>query len=214
MSFGERAAIEGILASVRPALALEIGTAEGGSLARIANHSAEVHSIDVSHESLKRELPPHVTFHTGASAEVLGALLSSFSERRRTLDFVLVDGDHSFEGVRADLDTLLASPATARSVIVIHDTMNPEVRAGIEAARVDGYEKVVYYELDFVPGYVYREGQCRGTAWGGLGVVLTDTSRSPAYSSSPRQTLYCEPFAALQRLRTDVVVEAGGPAAV
>ena len=40
MSFGERAALEGVVAQVRPRLAVEIGTAAGGSLARIARYSA------------------------------------------------------------------------------------------------------------------------------------------------------------------------------
>jgi hypothetical protein len=61
MSFGERAALEGILAQLRPRLAIEIGTAEGGSLSRIADYSAEVHSIDLTHDELSVELPdpPH-----------------------------------------------------------------------------------------------------------------------------------------------------------
>ena len=52
MSFGERAALEGVLAQLRPRLALEIGSAEGGSLARIAAYACEVHSVDVSLRSL------------------------------------------------------------------------------------------------------------------------------------------------------------------
>ncbi len=36
MSFGERAAFEGLLAQVKPRVAIEIGTAEGGSLKRLA----------------------------------------------------------------------------------------------------------------------------------------------------------------------------------
>src|SRR5690348_6240653 len=61
MSFGERAALEGVLAQLRPRLAVEIGTAEGGSLERIAAYSEEVHSIDLTHEPVTRALPDHVT---------------------------------------------------------------------------------------------------------------------------------------------------------
>ena len=39
MSYGERAGLEGVLSQLKPALAVEIGTAEGGSLARIAARS-------------------------------------------------------------------------------------------------------------------------------------------------------------------------------
>jgi Methyltransferase domain len=201
MSFGERAALEGVLAQVRPRLAVEIGTAEGGSLERIAVYSDEVHSIDVNHDPVTRAVPSHVVFHTGSSASLLAPLLASFATQDRALDFALVDGDHSYEGVRADLLTLLDSSVTARSVILIHDTMNAEIRAGIESLRLESYSKIVYYELDFVPGYIYREGVCRGAAWGGIGLLLTDTSRSEAYPLGPRQSRYYEPFSILQRFR-------------
>ena len=207
MSFGERAALEGILAQLRPRLAVEIGTAEGGSLERIASYSAEVHSIDLTHEPVTRELPPHVMFHTGPSAQLLPPLLASFAEAGRELDFALVDGDHSFEGVRADLTALLDSPATRRAVILVHDTMNAEIRAGIESLRLESYAKVVYYELDFVPGYMYREGECRGAVWGGIGLVVTDTERSPDYPLAPRQSRYYEPFALMQRFRAELLAE-------
>ena len=39
MSRGERAAVEGVLAALEPALAIEIGSAEGASLRRIAPHA-------------------------------------------------------------------------------------------------------------------------------------------------------------------------------
>jgi hypothetical protein len=204
MSFGERAALEGILSQLRPALAVEIGTAEGGSLERIAAYGSEVHSIDITHEPVTRTLPAHVAFHTGSSADLLAPLLSAFVNQGRSVDFALVDGDHSYEGVREDLRALLESPSTARSAILVHDTMNAEIRAGIESVKLDSYAKVVYYELDFVPGYMYREGVCSGAIWGGLGLVLTDVDRSPDYPLGPRQTRYYEPFPLWQRLRREM----------
>ena len=47
MSFGERAAFEGILTQLGPSLAIEIGSAEGGCLERIAARSDAVHSFDL-----------------------------------------------------------------------------------------------------------------------------------------------------------------------
>jgi hypothetical protein len=205
MSFGERAALEGVLAQVRPRLAVEIGTAEGGSLARIAAHSAETHSIDIDHQPLTGELGEHVHLHTGPSATVLPALLREFSDAGRPLDFALVDGDHSFEGVTRDLQTLLDSPCTARAVILLHDSMNEEIRAALESFGLEHHERIVYYELDFVPGYVYREGSARNAVWGGLALILCDTARSAAYSPSPRQWRYHEPYGAIHRMRDELV---------
>lgn len=196
MSFGERAALEGVLAQVRPKLALELGTAEGGSLRRIAVHSADVHSIDPDHQLLRsaEPLPNHVNLHTGPGAELLPPLLRSFEESNRNIDFALVDGAHSVEAVRASLEELLRSPATRRTVILIHDSMNAEVRAGIGRVELDDYEKVVYHELDFLPGYTYAERLARSSAQGGFALVLTDAWRSPGYTESTRQSLYQEPF--------------------
>lgn len=98
MSFGERATVEGVLTQLRPELPLEIGTAEGGCLERIATHSAEVHSIDLTHEPVTRSFPAHVVLHTGSSRELLTPLLASFAQAGRSVDFALVDGDHSYEG--------------------------------------------------------------------------------------------------------------------
>ncbi len=57
MRYGERFALEGILESLKPRLAIEIGTAQGGSLRRIAAHAEEVHSFDIvpEIEALERE---------------------------------------------------------------------------------------------------------------------------------------------------------------
>jgi hypothetical protein len=52
-------------------------------------------------------------------------LLAALEAVGRPVDFALVDGDHSAEGVRRDLESLLASPTTGRTRIVLHDTMNP-----------------------------------------------------------------------------------------
>ncbi len=205
MSFGERAALEGILAQLRPRLAIEIGTAEGGSLSRIAGYSAEVHSIDLTHDELSLELPKHVTLHAGPSERLLPNLLDRFCASKHQVDFVLVDGDHSFEGVANDLRVLLRSRATATSVIVVHDSMNEEVRAGIESVELDDYEKVVYYELDFVPGYMYRGGSAHHAVWGGLGLIVCDSHRSQAYSPSPRQWRYYEPYAAIHNMRVEIL---------
>jgi hypothetical protein len=195
MSFGERAALEGVLAQLRPRLALEIGTAEGGSLARIASYSAEVHSIDLTHAELA------VHLHTGPSDRLLPPLLDGFCRAGRTLDFALVDGEHSFDGVIGDLRALLDSPCTGRSVILVHDSMNEEIRAGLERSGLEDYEKVVYFEPDFVPGYIYRVGAARHAVWGGLALLVCDTQRSVSYSPSPRQWRYVEPYEAIHRLR-------------
>jgi methyltransferase family protein len=176
MSFGERAALEGLLAQLRPALSIEIGTAEGGSLARLAAYSKRVHSFDLVEPLDRAKALPNVQFHTGDSHVLLPQLLSKLAQSRFNVDFVLVDGDHSEEGVFQDVHDLLWSDALIRTVIVPHDTTNGTVRAGLERVPYGQFPKVVYVDLDFVPGYLSREGPFCGQLWGGLGLVVVDAT--------------------------------------
>lgn len=173
LAYGDRLALEGMLAQVRPQLAVEIGSAQGGSLGRIAMHGEEVHAIDVVRDE-KLEVPANATFHLGSSHEVLPELLDRFASEGRNVDFVHVDGDHSTAAVRTDLELLLDSPAVARTTILLHDSFNPWVREGIEAARPMDREKVVACELDLVAGGVWQSGRFEGQPWGGFALVLVD----------------------------------------
>jgi hypothetical protein len=188
MTIGERAALEGILSQLKPNLALEIGTAQGGSLARIAEHSGEVHSFD-RYPPPEAERFPDVHFHTGDSHEILRPWLDGIREEGRRLDFVLVDGDHSSEGVRADIQDVFESGAL-EGVMLFHDSMNPEVRRGIKDADIARYPGVRYVDFDFVAGHLtrYRQGgEYFGQLWGGLGVavvgVASDSSALKLFAS-------------------------------
>lgn len=172
MSFGERAALEGVLVTLKPRLAIEIGTAEGGSLRRIAEHSEEVHSFDLVAPDPEIAAIEHASCHSGDSHELLPAFLAELAEAGRNVDFALVDGDHTSAGVQQDVEDLLRSPALARSVIVIHDTLNPGVRAGLERVDYASYAKITLLDLDFVQGVAMREGPRRGELWNGLGLIV------------------------------------------
>lgn len=171
MAPGERAALEGLLASIQPRLAIEIGTAQGGSLERIAAHSEEVHTFDFEAQ-VDQAAFANVTFHYGDNHVLLPQLLAEFEEAGRNVDFVLVDADHSAAGVRRDLEDLLRSGAVRETFIVLHDTMNEGVSAGLEAVDLDAYPKVIFCDL----GFVELDPHARGLreVWGGLGLVICD----------------------------------------
>jgi Methyltransferase domain len=177
MSYGERLAFEGLLSQVAPRLAVEIGTAEGGSLRRIAVHSEEVHSFDLVPPLPEVATLDHVTFHTGDSHALVPEFLAETAAEGRSIDFVLVDGDHTAEGVRRDIADVLDSDAITSTVIVLHDTLNPEVRRGIQAAGIAAHPKVALFEPDLVPGYIARREPYRLQMWGGLGLIVVDPDR-------------------------------------
>ncbi len=188
MSLGERAALEGMLSLLEPSVSVEIGTLEGGSLERVSTHSELVHSFDLArHPSVTTERFPNVEFHEGDSHELLPAALSELAAAGTNIDFALVDGDHTAEGARRDVQDLLDSPATGRAVILIHDTLNERVRAGLEQVDFDR-EKVTFVELDFVVGQLWHGGSFDHALWGGLGLVVTgwELQRSaPGHANRP-----------------------------
>ena len=175
MAPGERAALEGLLTQIRPAVAIEIGTAQGGSLRRIAHYSEEVHAFDLAPEVDHAEFP-NVTFHVGDSHELLPLVLEELDRQGRNVDFALVDGDHRARGAQQDLEALLGSPALRHSTIAMHDTMNEEVRRAFERIDWNAYERVTFVDLSFVQ--LDHTGRGLGERWGGLGLVLIDESRS------------------------------------
>lgn len=202
MSLGERAALEGLLSALAPRIAVEIGSAEGAGLRRIAAHAEEVHSFDLTPPSLP--VADHITVHTGNSHELLPAFLAGLAEEGSSVEFALVDGDHSAEGVRRDLEDLLDSPAFARGAIAIHDIANEEVRRGVDAVRFEGYPKVTHVELDWVPGQMFAEPALRHELWYGLGLVLVDTA-AVAYGRGVYQERYYPNASLLVEARDSVL---------
>jgi hypothetical protein len=177
MTYGERFALEGLVSHLQPALAIETGTAQGGSLRRIAQHSTEVHAFDIVPEVAKLgDEIPNATIHIGDSRVVLPEVLAGFAAAGRHVDFAMVDGDHSFEGVQNDINAILTSDACVRTVIAVHDTANDVVRAGLDAMDLPHHPKVALCILDFVPGYMVIEGDAQYSlaAWNGLGLIILD----------------------------------------
>jgi hypothetical protein len=184
----ERAAIEGVLADLRPALAIEIGSAEGHTLRRIAAFAGEVHSFDLLEP--EPPVPANATLHTGDSHRLLPQFLAELGGAGRNVDFALVDGDHTAEGVRRDVEALLDSSAVQRTVVLVHDVGNEEVREGFDAVRFADWPKVHYVEPDWIPGVLFTETSGAHGLWGGLGLVLVDADRGPALGDTPYQDRY------------------------
>lgn len=187
MSFGERAAIEGVVQQLRPDLSIEIGTAEGGSLRRIAAHSRRVISFDLVEPHEEVRALPNVELRTGDSHALLPVELERLAEAGESIGFCLVDGDHSADGAERDMVDLLSSPALSTTIILAHDSLNEEVRRGLEAVPYDEFEKVAFVDLDFVGGYVPTKPPLRGECWGGLALVIVDESGAFAAAHKARR---------------------------
>jgi hypothetical protein len=174
------------LSRLQPELSLEIGTFRGGSLQVLSKFSKSVISLDLDPAvavSLKGQFP-NVEYLSGDSKLLLPNLISSLNAGSRAVGFVLVDGDHSADGVQADIENVLRLVPKRMVVILMHDSFNPGCRQGMQRANWAACPYVHYVELDFVPGIYFHEARDAAvprSMWAGLGcaVLLPSARNSP-----------------------------------
>jgi cephalosporin hydroxylase len=170
MNVGERFALVGLLQWLKPKLSLEIGTHQGGSLQALCKFSGHVLSID-SNPEVARELEgrfPNVFFRCSSSATLLPTIVEDTNRSGTNIDFILIDGDHTTCGVRQDIEALLKLVPVSRMVILMHDSANPDCRAGIKSAPWSACPFVHHIALDFVPG----PASTQWGPWGGFACAL------------------------------------------
>ncbi|MBI4622529.1 MAG: class I SAM-dependent methyltransferase [Verrucomicrobia bacterium] len=174
MSHAERLALLGVLEAAQPAAALEVGTAGGGSLQQIRRFAPSVYSVDIVPSVRERLAPlmPNVEFLTGDSRDLIGTVLARCTERGTPLGFALIDGDHSYGGVNGDVRALLAVRPRCPLWVLMHDSSNPDCRAGIADAPWADNPHVHAVELDFVIGALSEDPQFQHQLWGGFALAL------------------------------------------
>ncbi len=177
MTRWEKYAFASILKAANPEVAIEIGTQKGGSLQLISKHAEKVYSIDISSEC-KRLLGDHfnnVELITGDSKQILPGLLKKIRDNNENLGIVLVDGDHSTQGVKSDIEAVLQYIPTRPLYIVFHDSFHPRSRKGILIVEWDRCKYVHYVEVDFIPGVYHYEAFDTArprSMYGGLGIAV------------------------------------------
>jgi predicted O-methyltransferase YrrM len=181
----ELAPLLALLARRRPKTVVEIGTYRGGSFlafCRVADRNATLVSVDLpgglfgggyTEEEL-RDLPgyalPGQSVHFLAADSQAAATRDAVLARLngRTLDFLMIDGDHRYAGVRRDFE--LYSPLMGPDgLIAFHDIL-PHPQAPL--CQVDVFWNEVksgYRYAEFVDPYEdWGVGQ-----WGGIGVLFS-----------------------------------------
>lgn len=169
MSRAERFTLIYFLQKIKPGITIEIGTYNGGSLQVISKYSGHVYAID-NDPSVEKKLNDHftnVTFNIGDSKEIVPKLAETLSHQQLHPEFVLIDGDHSTQGVYTDLTNILSIRPVKDCYVFLHDTFNPDCRKGIKNYNFSENPYVHYVDLDFVPGEMIK-----GKMWGGLGLVI------------------------------------------
>lgn len=179
MSFAERTALLHLLALAKPDVSIEIGTFMGGSLRPISRASRHVYTFDID-ANQHRDISgfTNVTYVTGDSRVTLPPIIEELNDGSEEVNFVLVDGTHEACGVATDIvNCLRYSPKSRPTYILMHDSSNPAVRAGIQAVPWAANPHVHALDLDFVNGLLYDRADIHNQLWGGfaLAVILPTT---------------------------------------
>lgn len=174
MTEAERCTLIMLLNKIRPECSIEIGTYRGGSLSALSRFSKKVYALDIDPGCSKRlgEKFGNVEFITGPSQETLPPLLEQLLQTGVGLEFVLVDGDHSRNGIKRDIENLLAFRPNRTLYVIIHDSFNPECRQGMLEADWAGSPYVHFVEIDFVPGHFPSHPDYYRQMWCGFALVL------------------------------------------
>lgn len=140
-----------LLEQVRPASVMEIGTASGGTLflwTRVAADDALILSLDLPQGPWGGGYRPwrspfyrrlgrsrqHIRLLRGdsRSSEMAAAVRAHLGNR--TLDFLFIDGDHSYEGVRSDFEKY-ATLVRPGGIVALHDICPDESRPDLGVDR-------------------------------------------------------------------------------
>lgn len=171
----EKIALLNLLNDIKPSIAIEIGTRQGGSLQLIASLSEYVYSLDIDPEVKNlADSFKNVDFITGDSKETLPQLLNDLTSNGRQPDFILIDGDHSFNGVKFDIESVLKIRITKPLIILMHDSFNPECRKGMLEVNYESNSFVKLVEIDFVQGIYSPNERTKGEMWGGFAIIYLD----------------------------------------
>jgi|GEM_PF-6171834 len=175
MELCERAVIELLARRIRPQVAIDLGTASGGSLSAVAPFAKKIFSLDVKHsDALRHTIAttfPHCELVTGDSKVTLVELLRQLEAGDEALEFVLIDGGHSREQVQADFSNLIRHRPKTRLIAIGHDSFNPNCRQGMLEVDWASSPWVVSVELDAVPGILWQQAPITLQQWGGFLLV-------------------------------------------
>ncbi len=174
-----------LLSSVKPTLLVEIGTGFGGWLYLMRPFCAprlEVITIDAETrgrrdvrsavlEAMRGQYDTTIHFLEGfsQSLEIIDACRGLLHGRKA--DVLMIDGDHTFEGVAADWENYRGF-VRGGGIVLFHD-INPLTGGGEGLVPVDGAPR--FWREEVVPHYRTKEIRGLHTGGGmGVGVVYVD----------------------------------------
>lgn len=197
MSRAEQATLIQLLQTIKPKVAIEIGTYNGGSLQVLSEFSDKVYAVDLtpSYRDKRCAELSNVEYLIGDSKTIIPDLVSKINSNDDIVEFILIDGDHSTQGVLEDITNVLKLLPKQPITIILHDSFNPACRKGMRLYDYNANPYVHHVELDFVTGAFNHDGLYR-EMWGGFACIeMSPDKRSgsleiSAYQNTLFQTTY------------------------
>lgn len=164
MSPHERTAFFYVLERCGNNLALEIGSFRGGSLQHLIQSFNQVISIDIDHSLLNKDVKgSNLTLLTGDSKELVPFVINHCNEQGEQLDFVLIDANHEYDYVMADLENVLEYVPQADTTVLIHDSWyTPSRQAICNSEKLQSCPYVHFVDTDFCGGNLMAPGKTIG----------------------------------------------------
>lgn len=143
---------------------MEIGNYDGDSLIYFAQKFNKVFGLDIS--KARKELPDNVTQIVGDSKSktVIEEVYSTIIKgRRKGIDVLFIDGDHSYKGVKADFENYKGLVKKG-GIIVFHDILDTPFHrsANCFVSKLWNEIKNDYETLEFISEPLH---------WAGIGII-------------------------------------------
>jgi predicted O-methyltransferase YrrM len=142
-------------------IAVEIGSYDGGCLHAYIKLFEKVISIDLE----SRSRLPEVDYIIGDSKKTLTSLKEIIGGKNTKIDFLMIDGDHTYNGVKADFE-LYSKLVRKGGVIAFHDIIDSPLHREL-FCRVD----LFWNEIKKDDRYIAHE-IIDGNDWGGIGYLI------------------------------------------
>ncbi len=201
MESSEQLGLVALLQNLRPDCAIEVGSRWGGSMQVLSRYADRVISVDIDPTCQERLGPTYsnAEFVTGDSKEMLPPLFRRLQAEKVKVGFVLIDGDHSAEGVKNDVEALMGYVPACPMYVIMHDSFNPAVRQGITSVRWAENPHVHSVEVDFIPGVLHVGADVHREMWGGFALavlrpelrldqLVISTRKAPLFEAVRRQS--------------------------
>jgi len=166
-----------IVKKSHPKIILEIGTAKGGTfflLSQIASEDAHLISVDLPAEKggypnwkipfyksfAKKNQKIELIKKDSHSKETLERIKKILKDRK--IDFLFIDGDHSYEGVKKDFK-IYAPLIRENGLIAFHDIVKHPPKANCTVSKFWDEVKNKYESVEIINN--------KNQKWAGIGVI-------------------------------------------